>query len=49
MGVQCVYMCKCASLGGSGNMPPPGNFKKLDALSLLLRLFWDRSKALEAT
>ena len=28
---------------------PPGNFQKLDALRLLLRPFWDRSRALVAT
>ena len=28
---------------------PPGNFEKLDALRLLLRPFWDRSRTIVAT
>ena len=28
---------------------PPGNFQKLDSLRLLLRPFWDRSRAILAT
>ena len=41
------YTC-ARSLGGWGH-GPPGNFRKLDALRLLLRPFWDRSRAVVAT
>ena len=40
-------MHKPARLGGSGGMLP-GNFFKLDAMRLLLRPFWDRSRAVVA-
>ena len=41
-----VCMHKHARLGGSGGMLPQ---EILDALRLLLRPFWDRSRALVAT
>ena len=45
-----VYMHNHARLGGSGGMHgPPGKFLKLDALRLLLRPFWDRSRAVVVT
>ena len=45
-----VYVCmhKHARLGGSGGMLPLEIFHKLDALRLLLRPFWDRSKTIVA-
>ena len=43
-----VYTYKHERLGGSGGMFPQKNFK-LDALILLLRPFWDRSRAIVAT
>ena len=51
---MCMYACKsrqaCKTIGGVwGHVhAPPGNFK-LDALRLLLRPFWDRSRAVVAT
>ena len=43
-----VYVCytskqACKSRGVWGDAPP-GNFQKLDALRLLLRLFFDKAK-----
>ena len=43
-----VYMHKHARLGGSGGMPPQEIILKLDALRLLLRPFWGRSRAIVA-
>ena len=42
-----VYVCMYndGRLGGSGGMLPQEIFWKSDALRLLLRPFWDRSKA----
>ena len=43
---MCMYICiKHVRLGGSGGMRP----RKLDALRLLLRPFWDQSRAVVAT
>ena len=43
-----VYVHKRSRLGGSGGMVPQKIFLKLDALRLLLRPFWDRSRAVVA-
>ena len=43
-----IYMYACLSNtieGPKGMHAPPGNFLKLDALRLLLRPFWNRSRA----
>ena len=47
MSVYNLY--KHTRLGGSGGMLPQEIFKKLDALRLLLRPFWDRNIAIIAT
>ena len=47
-----MYVCmhKHVRLGGSGGMLPQETFfLKLDALRLLLRPFWDRSRIVVAT
>ena len=43
-----AYHVACKTRGVWGHAPP-GNFEKLDALRLLLRPFWDRSRAVAAT
>ena len=43
-----VYRHKHLRLGGSGDMLPQEIFLKLDVLRLLLRPFWDRSRAVVA-
>ena len=44
----CMYKQAWKTRGVWGRAPP-GNFKKLDALRLLLRPFWGRSRAVVAT
>ena len=46
-----LYVCvhKHARLAGSRGMLPQESFLKFDALRLLLRPFWDRSRAVVAT
>ena len=49
-GLQYMYMYalyKCTKVGIWGHAPPE-SFEKLDALRLLLRPFWDRSRAVVA-
>ena len=50
--LMCMYACKsrqaCKTREVLGHAPP-GNFLKLDALRLLLRSFWNRSRAVVAT
>ena len=43
-----MHAQECKTRGVWGHAPP-GNFQKLDALRLLLRPFWDRSRAVVAT
>ena len=47
MGVY-VWMYNQARLEGSGGMLPQQIFSKLEALRVLLRPFWDRSRAVVA-
>ena len=45
---MCMYACMYACKAGGGGMLPQEIFSKLDALRLLLRPFWDRSRAVVA-